>query len=125
MRYLSNKPNLRIFLIGGSFGLALFLILVWLASRPEEGVELPLISVLFPWFHLNLDDRFLELLCNILNRPNLCRGLGLDGGPLAWVEYIWAYVSPFIFYGIFFVIIRQLKRLVSYLLTKESSIEQA
>jgi hypothetical protein len=37
--------------------------------------------------------------CEVLERADLCIGLGLDGGPLEALEHAWLYVSLGLMYG--------------------------
>jgi hypothetical protein len=44
----------------------------------------------------------------LLNPNNICRGLGLDGGPLVWMEWTGLFISVIIGYGFLFVCVYML-----------------
>lgn len=39
------------------------------------------------------------LVCKVLERRDLCIGLGFDSGPLEWLERAWLYLSLGLMYG--------------------------
>jgi hypothetical protein len=39
------------------------------------------------------------LICDVLQRDELCIGLGFDSGPLEWLEYSWLYLAFGLLYG--------------------------
>lgn len=53
---------------------------------------------------LLISDIILWPICK-LDTTNICRGLGLDGGPLAWIEWTGLFGGMIIGYGIIFLLI--------------------
>ena len=79
---------MRWFVSGFVLGSVLFMAACWLGTGAE-----------FAWLWTPLRwsfsaNPFLWLICDVLQRRELCIGLPLDGGPLEWLDRAWMYVAP-------------------------------
>ncbi|MBU2566272.1 hypothetical protein KKG46_01790 [Patescibacteria group bacterium] len=91
---------LTAFIVGAIFGQLLLYGLLHFVNQGDLWVT----YLAYPAFIVRYVDVPLLWLCNIFN-SNLCIGMGLDGGPLEWVEWAVMYTSMSVTYGLLFVII--------------------
>ena len=90
------------FLTGFVIGCVVLLLIM--SSRIVDAftpVLMPLI-IIRPLF--SLIEPALDWICGFF-KPDLCRGLGFDGGPLVWVEYVWFFIVMGVYYGLIVEII--------------------
>ena len=107
-----NK-TLKSFLLGSAFGLFFFdffyevsdYLIMWNSNLREFMNTLA--DILFFPAHLVRYTGWLHYLCKLFN-SNACRGLGFDGGPLVWVEFVQMLAPVALLYGLLFVLIYKL-----------------
>ncbi len=98
MNFLKSRSS-QIFISGGLFGF--FLTNFWTLSEklPSFLYRLLLLPFLGGWY---ISKIVLWPICK-LSKTNICRGLGFDGGPLEWIEWLFVYTSMIICYGLVFL----------------------
>lgn len=109
-----NKKIVKLFILGAIFGLVFFNFFYWVTdilvrqNSKLEGTFSILANVLFFPAHLVRYTGWLYYLCHLFNSDYTCRGLGFDGGPLVWVEFVQMLAPVAILYGLLFVVIYKL-----------------
>ncbi|MBU1033083.1 MAG: hypothetical protein ABII13_05355 [Patescibacteria group bacterium] len=112
----TKKQALKIFLVGFIFGMLFWSMLIYIDefnSFQNKVIEL-LFQIFFPFVILrplgSIFYFFLDPLCNVFKAIDFriggveaCAGLALDGGPLAWLEYLWIWLVVGVFYGVIFL----------------------
>jgi hypothetical protein len=95
------RKKILAFVIGCILGFGLLVYEPLLASMPAYAVRV----IMFPASigGLSISDAILHPICK--DGPYICRGLGLDGGPLAWVELTGILGGMMIGYGLLFLLI--------------------
>ncbi len=108
MKMIHNLKRSSIaFLIGAVIGLLILLLMF------RGGVSVTLSTILWMPVHpfILLGDKIIYLYCT---PKNLCAGLGLDGGTLEWLEWVFIYISAPITYGLLAVFIDYLRQVFRY-----------
>jgi hypothetical protein len=72
-----------------------------LGARPGSFFEKVVSYFLYPAYPFGFFFNLFDYLCPLLP-PDSCRGLGLDGGPLEWLEWVMLFLQFAIGYGILF-----------------------
>jgi len=105
---MQNKFKLQsshvAFILGNLFGAISLFSLEMFNALPQP---LYALTFLFGRIGFFLVEIILWPICKF-NTDHLCRGLGLDGGPLVWVEWTGLFVSVMIGYGFVFLLVYML-----------------
>ena len=99
------KSSTKVFIIGSFTGLIVSLPLMFLPISQDHIIAKITPILLYPAIVAFRNvNRPLQWLCDLFN-SDLCRGLGLDGGPLVWVEWATLIIGSAMWIGVIFVII--------------------
>ncbi len=107
------KTNLKLFILGAPLGPAIFAFFYYIPAVTNYTVGkvsmyiLLFIPTMITWF----TDKLLFWFCSFTD-PQACRGLGFDGGPLEWVEWTALFVMLMVYYGLLFIAVAKLIKLI-------------
>jgi|GEM_PF-4232911 len=102
------RKSIKYFLPGAGFGLLMFVVMLFMSGISVESFPGKLLTIVyFPAGIVNVVDSVLHWIADVFN-SDIDRGLGFDGGPLEWVEWLSIVVSMIVSYGFISLIIAKL-----------------
>lgn len=96
-----SRKRVVAFLVGAVFGIGYLFAIFFLLPHPPAWLERILRATIFPLSSsIEMTDRVLYFFCDLFNQGSMCRGLGFDGGPLEWIEWVSVFVTIALAYGL-------------------------